>query len=190
MPFLVSPPYKRTFSTQSSFGLRIKGTKKTSYLYMGDTVSPVLELRCFSKRTNPVFEWQWDPLSHSESRNTWLPMEIDDGKGTLEIVWHDVFDLNVLVYQEHHRRGISKSSPAKYSRHKLCTSGYSILIGWCNRKTGEWKPIKGKTYRAKDATTIGSAYLQEAVRSPLSMRPISLLTLPSTELCEANLLTS
>lgn len=39
MPFMVSPPYTRTFSTQSGFSLRIKGTKKTSYLYMGDTAS-------------------------------------------------------------------------------------------------------------------------------------------------------
>ena len=32
--------------------------------------------------------------SHYESRNTWLPMEIDDEKGTLEVVWHDLYDLN------------------------------------------------------------------------------------------------
>ncbi|CAG9998620.1 unnamed protein product [Clonostachys byssicola] len=103
MPFLVAPPYTRTFSTQSSFALRMNGTKKTSYLYMGDT---------------------WDSLEHSESRNTWLPMEIDDRKGTLSIVWHDVFDLNI--------------------------------------KTGEWKPVEGRSYWAKQARTTGNAYLQEA----------------------------
>ncbi|CAI6073421.1 unnamed protein product [Clonostachys chloroleuca] len=104
MPFLVALPYTRTFSTQSSFALRINGTKKTSYLYMGDT---------------------WDSLDHSESRNTWLPMEIDDRKGTLSIAWHDVFNLNI--------------------------------------KTGEWKPIEGRSYWAKHARTTGNAYLQEAI---------------------------
>lgn len=34
-----------------------------------------------------------------ESRNVWLPMEIDDDKGTLEVVWHDIFDLNVWVWE-------------------------------------------------------------------------------------------
>ncbi|KAI9901603.1 hypothetical protein N3K66_003420 [Trichothecium roseum] len=103
MPFMVSPPYTRTYSTQSGFSLRIKGTKKTSYLYMGDT---------------------WDMNSHYESRNTWLPMEIDDDKGTLQVLWHDVFDLNV--------------------------------------KTGEWNPVKGKTYSAKDAQLTGNVWLQRA----------------------------
>jgi hypothetical protein len=30
-------------------------------------------------------------------------------------------------------------------------------------KTGEWKPIKGKTYIGKNAKTTGKAYKQEAV---------------------------
>lgn len=42
-----------------------------------------------------VYLQKWDSLDHSESRNTWLPMEIDDRKGTLSIAWHDVFDLNM-----------------------------------------------------------------------------------------------
>lgn len=37
-PFFVSPAYTRTFSTQSGFSWRIKGTKKTTYLYMADQV--------------------------------------------------------------------------------------------------------------------------------------------------------
>lgn len=37
-------------------------------------------------------------------------MDIDDNKGTLEIVWHDVFDLNVSVYLKGLRRGMPKLS--------------------------------------------------------------------------------
>ncbi|KPM41049.1 hypothetical protein AK830_g5508 [Neonectria ditissima] len=73
-PFFVSPAYTRTFSTQSGFSWRIKGTKKTTYLYMGD---------------------QWDSISLWESRNVWLPLEIDDKKGSIEVLWHDIYDLNV-----------------------------------------------------------------------------------------------
>ncbi|KAI9167913.1 hypothetical protein HJFPF1_04054 [Paramyrothecium foliicola] len=103
MPFMVAPAYKRTFSTQSGFSLRIVGSKKTIYLYLGDT---------------------WDNYGHSESRNTWLPIDVDDRKGQIEVLWHDIYDLNV--------------------------------------KTGEWKPIKGKTYWAKDVKTTGNAWLQKA----------------------------
>lgn len=74
MPWIVAPLNTRTFSSQSGYTLRIKGTKKTTYLYLGD---------------------QWDSNSLWESRYIWLPMEIDDHKGNLEIVWHDVYDLDV-----------------------------------------------------------------------------------------------
>lgn len=40
---------------------------------------------------------QWDMNSLWESRYIWLPMEIDERKKTLDLVWHDVYDLNVYV---------------------------------------------------------------------------------------------
>ncbi|KAH7310617.1 family 43 glycoside hydrolase [Stachybotrys elegans] len=102
-PFFVSPAYTRTFSTQSGFSWRIKGTKTTTYLYMGD---------------------MWDLNSIWESRNVWLPMEINEREGSIKVLWHDVYDLNV--------------------------------------KTGEWKPIRGKTYTSRYAKFTGGAHLQEA----------------------------
>ncbi|KAL9949443.1 hypothetical protein ACHAQF_008886 [Verticillium nonalfalfae] len=72
-PFIVSPAYTRTFRTQSGFSWRIKGSKKTTYLYMAD---------------------QWDML-----------------------------------------------------------------------QTGEWYPIKGKTYTSKRAKLAGDAFLQEAAKT-------------------------
>lgn len=73
-PFTVAPLNTRTFNSQSGFTLTINGTKKTTHLYLGD---------------------QWDSNSLWESRYIWLPMEIDDKKKTLELVWHDVYDLDV-----------------------------------------------------------------------------------------------
>ncbi|KAH8425165.1 putative beta-glucanase [Aspergillus melleus] len=102
-PFIVTPLNTRSFNSQSGNSLRIKGSKKTTYLYLGD---------------------QWDSNSLWESRYIWLPVEIDEKKNSLEVVWNDVYDLNV--------------------------------------KTGEWKPIKGKTYSAKRAKTKGDAFKQEA----------------------------
>ena len=36
-------------------------------------------------------------LSLWESRNVWLPLEIGDSEGSLKVVWHDIYDLNVYV---------------------------------------------------------------------------------------------
>ncbi|EIT76139.1 glycosyl hydrolase [Aspergillus flavus] len=102
-PFMVAPLNTRTFNSQSGYTLKIEGSKKTTYLYIGD---------------------QWDSNSLWESRYIWLPIEIDDKKKTLELAWHDIYDLDV--------------------------------------KTGEWKPIEGKTYYGKDAKTSGDAFKQEA----------------------------
>ncbi|KAJ2988597.1 hypothetical protein NUW58_g3886 [Xylaria curta] len=102
-PWVVAPLNTRTFNSQSGFTLRIKGKKKTTYLYLGD---------------------QWDSNSLWESRYIWLPMNLDDKKKTLSLEWHDVYDLDV--------------------------------------KSGNWSPIKGKTYLGKHASTSGSAFKQEA----------------------------
>jgi hypothetical protein len=75
-PFFVSPAYTRTFSTQSGFSWTVNGTKQTTHLYMGD---------------------QWDSNSLWESRNVWLPLEVDEEKGSIEVLWHDIFDLDVYV---------------------------------------------------------------------------------------------
>ncbi|TKX23354.1 putative glycosyl hydrolases family 43 protein [Elsinoe australis] len=73
-PFIVNPLNTRGFNSQSGFSIRINGTETTTYLYVGD---------------------QWDSNSLWESRYIWLPMAIDDEKKTLDVVWHDVYDLNV-----------------------------------------------------------------------------------------------
>lgn len=102
-PFMIAPLNTRTYNSQSGFVLTVKGTKKTTHLYMGD---------------------QWDSNSLWESRYIWLPIEVDDKKKALSLVWNDVYDLNA--------------------------------------KTGEWAPVKGKTYYAADAKTSGQAFKQEA----------------------------
>ncbi|CAG8979213.1 hypothetical protein HYALB_00013140 [Hymenoscyphus albidus] len=73
-PWIVAPLNTRGFNSQSGFTLTIKGTKATTYLYIGD---------------------QWDSNSLWESRYIWLPMNIDDDKKNLNIEWHDIYDLDV-----------------------------------------------------------------------------------------------
>ncbi|KXT04143.1 hypothetical protein AC578_112 [Pseudocercospora eumusae] len=73
-PFFIAPLNTRTYNSQSGFSLRINGTKKTTYLYLGD---------------------QWDSRSVWESRYIWLPMSIDEDNKALQLLWHDVYDLDV-----------------------------------------------------------------------------------------------
>ncbi|KAK7966678.1 Arabinanase/levansucrase/invertase [Apiospora aurea] len=73
-PWIVAPLNTRGFNSQSGYTLTIRGTKKTTYLYLGD---------------------QWDSNSLWESRYIWLPMRIDDENKDLQIEWHDVYDLDV-----------------------------------------------------------------------------------------------
>ncbi|KAJ4292674.1 hypothetical protein N0V90_009337 [Kalmusia sp. IMI 367209] len=73
-PFIVAPLNTRTFNSQSGFNLRIKGRKQTTHLYLGD---------------------QWDSNSLWESRYIWLPVTIDEKKKSLEVVWNDIYDLNI-----------------------------------------------------------------------------------------------
>ncbi|KAI1100776.1 carbohydrate-binding module family 35 protein [Jackrogersella minutella] len=75
-PWVIAPLDTRTFNSQSGFTLRINGAAKTTYLYLGD---------------------QWDSNSLWESRYIWLPMAIDDEKKTLQVEWHDVYDLDVTT---------------------------------------------------------------------------------------------
>jgi hypothetical protein len=56
--------------------LKIKGTKKTTYLYIGD---------------------QWDSNSVWDSRYIWLPIQVDEKSKRLSVEWHDVYDLDVYV---------------------------------------------------------------------------------------------
>ena len=37
-PFMVAPHNTRTYNSQSGFSLKIEGSKKTTYLYLGDQV--------------------------------------------------------------------------------------------------------------------------------------------------------
>lgn len=39
--------------------------------------------------------WQWDMLELWESRNVWLPIEVNEKEKSLDVVWHDIYDLNV-----------------------------------------------------------------------------------------------
>ena len=55
----IAPPEKKTYGSQSSFLLKVVGSKSTSVIYMGDI---------------------WKPTAQWDSRYLWMPLEMGDGK--------------------------------------------------------------------------------------------------------------
>ncbi|CAG8948718.1 hypothetical protein HYFRA_00001839 [Hymenoscyphus fraxineus] len=96
-PWIVAPLNTRGFNSQSGFTLTIKGTKVTTYLYIGD---------------------QWDSNSLWESRYIWLPMNIDDEKKNLHIEWHDIYDLDLNLTLRQKIWGVDRGSGANLLRER------------------------------------------------------------------------
>src|SRR6185312_758636 len=55
----IAPPETNTYESQSTFLLKVVGTKATTVIYMGD---------------------RWTPKNLPDSRYIWMPLEIGDGK--------------------------------------------------------------------------------------------------------------
>jgi len=55
----IAPPEKKTYGSQSTMMLKVKGTKDTTVIFMGDI---------------------WKPRTQWESTYLWMPVEIGDGK--------------------------------------------------------------------------------------------------------------
>ncbi|KAJ7661857.1 glycosyl hydrolase [Mycena rosella] len=70
----LTPPGKFTYESQNTFELKIAGTKNTTFIFMGD---------------------RWDRDELSDSRYMWLPLVLDEETGAAEMVWRDVWTVDV-----------------------------------------------------------------------------------------------
>ncbi|CAE6422307.1 unnamed protein product [Rhizoctonia solani] len=71
----ITPMGTRSFNSQSTFNIRVKGSKRTSWIYAGDQWATSRDLY--------------------ESTYIWLPVEVDDRTGSLKITWHDIYSIDV-----------------------------------------------------------------------------------------------
>jgi hypothetical protein len=55
----IAPPETKTYGSQSTYLLKVTGSKKTSVIYMGDI---------------------WNPKNHADGRYLWMPLEIGGGQ--------------------------------------------------------------------------------------------------------------
>lgn len=73
-PYGIAPEDKKTYNSQNTFELTIAGSKKTTYIYMGDS---------------------WDSKGGPDSNYVWLPMTVDTGNKRVTLDYHAQWKIDV-----------------------------------------------------------------------------------------------
>jgi hypothetical protein len=97
----LTPPGKFTYESQNTFELKIAGTKNTTFIFMGD---------------------RWDRDELSDSRYMWQPLVLDEETGVAEMVWHDVWTVDVATGEVGFPQGVGYEAQAG-----TLTGGASVI---------------------------------------------------------------
>jgi hypothetical protein len=73
-PVGIAPESEKTYNSQNTFELTVKGSKKTTYIYMGDS---------------------WDSKGGPNSNYVWLPMNVDKNSKKVTLEYHAQWKLDV-----------------------------------------------------------------------------------------------
>ena len=73
-PYGIAPEDQKTYNSQNTFELTIKGSKQTTYIYMGDS---------------------WDSKGGPDSNYVWLPIKVDGGNKRLTLDYHAQWKIDV-----------------------------------------------------------------------------------------------
>ncbi|KAG9237470.1 Arabinanase/levansucrase/invertase [Amylocarpus encephaloides] len=69
----IAPPAEKTYNSQNTFELTIKGSQKTTYIYMGDS---------------------WDSKGGPSSNHVWLPIKVDEARKSLVLEYHAMWKVD------------------------------------------------------------------------------------------------
>lgn len=72
----IAPAAENTYNSQNTFELTIAGSKKTTYIYMGDS---------------------WDSKGGPDSNFVWLPISVDTGAKKLTLQYHAQWKIDVAT---------------------------------------------------------------------------------------------
>lgn len=75
-PYGIAPENEKTYNSQNTFQLTVQGSKKTTYVYMGDS---------------------WDSKGGPDSNYIWLPMVIDSKNKKLTLEYHAQWKIDVAT---------------------------------------------------------------------------------------------
>jgi hypothetical protein len=98
-PWIINPLMTRGLNSQSGNTLTIKGTKKTTHLYLGDRVRQAPDASCRPRQCWLTLSLgQWDSNYVWESSYVWLPLNVNKAKKSISLEWVDIYDLDVYVH--------------------------------------------------------------------------------------------
>ncbi|KAE9363302.1 carbohydrate-binding module family 35 protein [Stipitochalara longipes BDJ] len=114
-PYDIAPVDEKTYNSQNTFEFTIKGTKKTTYVYMGDS---------------------WDSKGGTSSNYIWLPMNVSSSAKTLTLDYHAMWKVDVTTgdvsYPTTKKRYDAKdavlSGRAAVTSYKNCIEKRSVQI--------------------------------------------------------------
>lgn len=75
-PYGIAPEAQKTYNSQNTFELTVVGSKKTTYVYMGDS---------------------WDSKGGPDSNYVWLPMTVDTGGKKVTLDYHAQWKIDVAT---------------------------------------------------------------------------------------------
>jgi beta-xylosidase len=115
-PYSIAPESQKTYNSQNTFELTVTGTKKTTYVYMGDS---------------------WDSKGGPDSNHVWLPMSVDASAKKVTLDYHAQWKLNVetgeVVLPSRKRRYEAKNAVvggrAVVARCEQCSHGIGVHAG-------------------------------------------------------------
>lgn len=73
-PYGIAPEAQKTYNSQNTFQLTVSGSKKTTYIYMGDS---------------------WDSKGGPDSNYVWLPMTVDSNGKRITLDYHAQWKIDV-----------------------------------------------------------------------------------------------
>ncbi|KAJ7608622.1 galactan 1,3-beta-galactosidase [Mycena polygramma] len=103
----LTPSGTFTFESQNTFELKIAGSKNTTFIFMGD---------------------RWDNNDLPDSRYMWLPLVLDEAKGTAGLVWHDVWTIDVATGEVGFPTGVGYEA----NKGKLSGSARVVACAGCS----------------------------------------------------------
>jgi hypothetical protein len=130
-PYPIAPEAQKTYNSQNTFEFTIKGSKKTTYIYMGDA---------------------WDSKGGPASNYVWLPMNVDSKDKRVTLEYHAQWKIDVGTGEVSF-----PSQKRRYEAEHATISGRAAVAHCehCLNERGVHKMSSGSTVTFHNVTGLG-----------------------------------
>ncbi|KAJ4295600.1 hypothetical protein N0V90_007613 [Kalmusia sp. IMI 367209] len=130
-PVDIAPVDQKTYNSQNTFELTIQGSKKTTYIYMGDS---------------------WDSKGGPDSNYVWLPITVDTAGKKISLAYHAQWKIDVATGEV-----VLPSAKRRYAAETAELQGRAEVVrcAHCLSKRGVHKIDAGSAVRFANVTGLG-----------------------------------